>query len=73
MIYKYGNKWLIDWIENKINKSLDINNKFNLIMFIIITIFLISFILINIYISSILVLELDDYIEVHNYFYKFKK
>ena len=42
-------------------------------MFLIITIFLILFILINIYISSILVLELDDYIEVHNYYYKFKK
>jgi hypothetical protein len=56
-----------DKFHNKLEKVIDYNNKFMLIMFIINSIILIAMILLNIFASSELVGNIDDCVEVYNY------
>lgn len=59
---KYG-----EWINNKINSSKNLNNKFVLVMFIIYSILLIILLILKLYLISELYLNIDSYVDVHKY------
>ena len=56
-----------DWINNKFNKGIDINNRFLFIMFILNSIVLIIILFLNFYISAELFGNIDKYVTVYNY------
>jgi hypothetical protein len=68
---KYMPKKIKVWTEqnfhNKVDKVIDYNNRFMLIMFIVNSITLIAMVLLNIYASSELVNNIDEYVEIHNF------
>jgi hypothetical protein len=68
---KYMPKKIKLWTEknfhNKVDKVIDYNNRFMLIMFIVNSITLIAMVLLNIYASSELVNNIDEYVEIHNF------
>jgi hypothetical protein len=68
---KYMPKKIKVWTEqnfhNKVDKVIDYNNRFMLIMFIVNSITLIAMVLLNIYASSELVNNIDEDVEIHNF------
>nr|YP_011014451.1 hypothetical protein V2724_mgp28 [Pallidohirschioporus biformis]WQA11104.1 hypothetical protein [Pallidohirschioporus biformis] len=66
---KYNNNKFVNWrLRTKfLNKSLNYNNNFITILFIIIVILFIIFKLINIYFSAELYLNTKDYVNVYNH------
>ena len=59
--------YVSNWYKKATDKSIDYNNKFTNVMFIIIIIILLLFKLGNLYISAELSFHIDSYVSVYNY------
>nr|YP_009710759.1 hypothetical protein [Amanita thiersii]QFZ98708.1 hypothetical protein [Amanita thiersii] len=64
---KYMPDKYINWKNKYINSSIDYNNKFVLFMFILNSIFIFLFTFLKIFVTSTLLLNIDSFINVHNY------
>lgn len=67
---KYTSNKISQWFKNKINKSIDYNNRFTLFLFLFISIILIINVILSLFISSELLLNIDDYVTVYNHLKK---
>ena len=76
LINKIVNKYLPinirNWFNNKLNTSLDFNNKFVLFMFIFCSLLLICILCFKIFVTSELFMNINSHIEVHNYYHSKK-
>jgi hypothetical protein len=66
-VNKYIPIKIINWFNKKINAGIDYNSKLVLFIFILNSIFIFLFVLLKICISSELLINIDSYINVHNY------
>jgi hypothetical protein len=67
LIEKYMPNKLKELIKKKVNKGIDYNNKFILIMFIVNSIILIIILLMSIFVSAELAYNINDYVTVYNH------
>ena len=76
IINKILNKYLPinlrNWFNNKLNTSLDFNNKFVLFMFIFCSLLLIFILCFKIFLTSELFMNINSHIEVHDYYHSKK-
>jgi len=66
-VNKYIPVKFINWLNKKINAGIDYNSRLLLFIFILNSIFIFLFVLLKIFISSELLINIDSYINVHNF------
>jgi uncharacterized membrane protein len=67
VLNKYMSIKIRNWFNKNINTGIDYHSKFVLFIFIINSIFIFLFVLLKIFIISELLVNIDSYIDVHNY------